>query len=83
MPTNSTPRMRPFSAGIGHEALAQLLGLTVEDDGEQDGEDDEQAHPPEEDLRVGELSLVVVAVALPLLLESVGVGVAGSRLTEY
>ena len=44
--------------GIGQEARAELLRLAVEDDGEQDGEDDEQAHPPEKDLRVGKLSLV-------------------------
>ena len=45
-------------AGIGQEAVPQLLRLAVEDDGEQDREDEEQAHPPQEDLRAGELGLV-------------------------
>ena len=44
--------------GIGQEACTELLRLAVEDNGEQDGEDDEQPHPPEKDLRVGKLSLV-------------------------
>ena len=44
--------------GISHEADAELLRLAVEDDGEQNGEDEEQTHPPEEDLRECKLSLV-------------------------
>ena len=45
-------------AGIGHEAVPELLRLAVEDDGEQDGEDEEEAHAPQENLRAGELHLV-------------------------
>ena len=44
--------------GIGQEAVPQLLRLTVEDDGQQDGEDQEEAHAPQENLRAGELHLV-------------------------
>ena len=47
-----------FRPGIGHEAVAELLGLPVEDDGQQHGEDKEQRHAPQEDLRARELDLV-------------------------
>ena len=47
-----------IQAGIGQEAVAELSGLAVEDDREQHGEDEEQAHAPQEDLRAGELHLV-------------------------
>ena len=48
----------PVEPGIGHEAPPELLSLTIEDDGEQRGEDEEQRHAPEKDLRARELDLV-------------------------
>ncbi len=45
-------------ARIGQEAVPQLLRLAVEDDGQQDGEDEEEAHAPQKNLRAGELDLV-------------------------
>ena len=45
-------------ARIGHEAMAELLCLAVQDDGEQHGEDKKQRHAPEEDLRARELNLI-------------------------
>ena len=50
--------MSAVQAGIGQEAVAELLGLAVEDDGKQRGEDKKQRHPPEKDLRARELGLV-------------------------
>ncbi len=43
MPTSEHADDQRVQAGIGQEAVAELLGLAVEDDGEQDGEDEEQA----------------------------------------
>jgi hypothetical protein len=45
-------------AGIGHEAVAELSGLAIEDDRQQDGQNEEQAHAPEKDLRAREFDLV-------------------------
>ena len=48
-------RVQPW---VGHETRPELAGLTVEDHGEQDGEDQEQAHAPEKDLRAREFDLI-------------------------
>ena len=82
MPMNEHAEDEAVQPGIGHEARAELLRLAVEDDGEQDREDDEQTHPPEKDLRVGELSLVGRRRCHGCR-QGVGRAAFGQRLTEY
>jgi hypothetical protein len=45
-------------AGIRKKAVPDLLCLTIEDDGEKHGEDQEERHAPEKDLRARELGLI-------------------------
>ena len=62
MPMTRTAMMTLFSPGLERKAVRTCC---VEDEGDEGGDDQEDRHPPEIDLRAGELVRVILAPAAP------------------